>query len=112
MSSGVPQGSILGSLIFGIHKNNLSSIPQKCITQSYVDDTKLITSFQLKDNLNATTDWNGIHVKHVFQTTDIILNAIDKKKLTAVVLLDMSKAFDTVNHKTPSLKLPVSSGVP
>ena len=51
-------------------------------------------------------------MKHVFQTTDIILNPIDKKKLTAVVLLDMSKAFDSVNHKTPSLKLPVSSGEP
>lgn len=52
-------------------------------------------------------------MKHVFQTTDIILNAIDKKKLTAVVLLDMSKAFDTVNHETLIiLKSPVSSGVP
>jgi len=51
-------------------------------------------------------------VKHVCQTTDIILNAIDKKKLTAVVLLDMSKAFDTVNHMTLILKLHVSSGVP
>ena len=27
-----------------------------------------------------------------------ILNAIDGKKTTAVVLLDMSKAFDTINH--------------
>ena len=31
-------------------------LPQKCSTQSYVDDTKLITSFQLKDNLDAVTD--------------------------------------------------------
>ena len=31
-------------------------MPQKCSTQSYVDDTKLITSFQLKDNLDAITD--------------------------------------------------------
>ena len=34
-----------------------------------------------------------------------ILNAIDKKKLTAVVLLDMSKAFDSANHETLILKL-------
>jgi len=31
-------------------------MPQKRSTQSYIDDTKLITSFQLKDNLDAITD--------------------------------------------------------
>ena len=41
----------------------------------------------------------------VIETTDTILNAIDKKKLTAVVILDMSKAFDSVNHETLILKL-------
>lgn len=48
---------------------------------------------------------NGIHVKHVFETTNIILNSIGKEKLPAVVLLHMSKAFDSVNHKTLILKL-------
>ena len=46
----------MGPLLFSIYTNDLSSIPQKCSTQSYVDDTKLITSFQLKDNLDAITD--------------------------------------------------------
>ena len=56
VTSSVPQGSILGPLLFSIYTNDLSSIPQKCSTQSYVDDTKLNTSFQLKDNLDAITD--------------------------------------------------------
>ena len=56
VSSGVPQGSILGPLLFSIYTDDLASIPQKCSTQSYVDDMKLITSFQLKDNLDAITD--------------------------------------------------------
>ena len=41
----------------------------------------------------------------VIQTTDEILNAIDKKKLTAVVLLDLSKAFDSIDHRILLAKL-------
>ena len=41
----------------------------------------------------------------VNQTTDMILSAINKKQLTAVVLLDMSKAFDNVNHNMLLVKL-------
>jgi len=41
----------------------------------------------------------------VIQTTGMILSAIDKKQLTAVVLLDMSKAFDSINHNMLLVKL-------
>ena len=32
------------------------------------------------------------------QTTDIILKAIDKQHLTAVILFVMSKAFENIDH--------------
>jgi retron-type reverse transcriptase len=41
----------------------------------------------------------------LIETTDSILNAIDGKELTAVVLLDMSKAFDNIDHNILLLKL-------
>ena len=34
----------------------------------------------------------------LIRITDAILNSIDEKKTTEFVLLDMSKAFDTINH--------------
>jgi hypothetical protein len=37
--------------------------------------------------------------------TDDIFNAVDQHKLTCLVLLDYSKAFDTIDHKILLLKM-------
>ena len=42
---GVPQGSILGPVLFTIYVNDLLSVPKRCISASYVDDCKLYLSF-------------------------------------------------------------------
>ena len=34
----------------------------------------------------------------LIRTADAILSAVDQKKITAVIVLDMRKAFDTINH--------------
>ena len=55
----------------------------------------------LKDRLASTQ--SGNKRRHSTETSiihsnDFILNAMDNKKLTASVFLDMSKAFDSLNH--------------
>ena len=47
---GVPQGSILGPLLFSIYVNDLPEVPRHCSTECYVDDTKLSVSFNLYDS--------------------------------------------------------------
>ena len=45
----IPQGSILAPLLFSIRTNDLTSVPIKCMAKSYVDDTNLLISFDLKE---------------------------------------------------------------
>ena len=45
-------------------------------------------------------------------STDTILEAVDKKELTAIVYLDMSKAFDSINHSILLQKLKAIGLVP
>ena len=39
---GVPQGSILGPLLFSTYVNDLPEVPRHCSTECYVDDTKCL----------------------------------------------------------------------
>ena len=45
LKCGVPQGSILGPVLFTIYVNDLLSVPEHCKSACYVDDSKLYLSF-------------------------------------------------------------------
>ena len=50
------------------------------------------------NQLSGNKQWHSMEIS-VIQTTDEILSAINKKKLTAVVLLDLSRAFDIIDNQ-------------
>ena len=80
--SGVPQGSILGPLLFSIYVNDLPSAAKKCSSESYVDDTKLLLSFRINDSNTALTDLNEdlIRMRNWCFDNLLLLNP-DKTKL-------------------------------
>ena len=82
LSSGVPQGSILGSLLFSIYTNDLPSVPRNCLTQCYVDDTKLQISFKMRDCSIAMNNLNSdlLLIRNWCFNNFLLLNP-DKTKL-------------------------------
>jgi hypothetical protein len=68
-----------------------------------------LTSY-LTINRRPSVHQSGNKTWHATETslihsTDSILKAIDQKKVTAVILLDMSKAFNSINHNILLAKL-------
>jgi hypothetical protein len=47
LSYGIPQGSVLSPFLLNIYTDSLSSVPNSCSLESYVDDSKTFLSFSL-----------------------------------------------------------------
>ena len=58
IQSGVPQGSILGPILFSIYVNDLPSVPQCCKSRTYVDDNKLYITFPVQQCASIVEDIN------------------------------------------------------
>ena len=82
VASGVPQGSILGPLLFSIYMNDLTLVPQHCSVQCYVDDIKLLLSFPLQVKLRVVAEINQElkRVRNWCFDNQLLLNP-DKTKL-------------------------------
>ena len=64
VSSGIPQGSILGPILFVIHINDLPEVV-KCGTYLFADDTKIFRhiktkegALQLQSDINSLAQWS------------------------------------------------------
>ena len=80
--SGVSQGSIVGPILFRIYVNDLHLGPRSCLTESYVDDTKLYISFPVHDWAKAVAELKVdlLHIRNWCFENRLLLNP-DKTKL-------------------------------
>ena len=91
---GVPQGSILGPVLFTIYVNDLLSVPKRCISASYVDDCKLYLSFspaELSTSISALNE-DLIRISQWCCKHSLVINP-DKTKVRVPQLLQKLSSF-------------------
>jgi hypothetical protein len=80
LSTGVPQGSILGPLLFIIYINELKKICTQGNVSQYADDTQLYCSTQSPESLNTQLKNQLITLDNWFHKNKLKLN-VDKTQL-------------------------------
>ncbi len=100
VSCGVPQGSILGPLLFTIVINNITEQIKKCRILLYADDTVIFTSDKDSNKIEESLNTEFNNVAKWFTSNNLVLNL--KKTKTEFVL------FGTHQKLTKSEKVSIS----
>ena len=105
MSAGVPQGSLLGLLLFNIFMNDLTLAIRDCRLLSYADDTKLHLSRKDPQAVEHGINLDLTNTIQWFQQNGMIANP---DKYQALVLGNTAHDFDINCEEKP---IPVSSEI-
>ena len=80
----------------------VSKVCEKIVLEQFTD--YLVSNNRLTSHQSGNKKYHSTETLNVF-IMDSILESMDKKQLTALVLLDLSKAFDSINHNRLLRKL-------
>jgi len=87
MSMGVPQGSILGPLLFSLYINDLPSVCSDVCIQMYADDTVIYTHGKNSQQVAEKLTQSMVHVSEWLHQSSLKLN------------INKSQCFEIKHHK-------------
>ena len=96
LTVGVPQGSIMGPVLFTLYVNDLFRVPKHCEPLGYVDDTKLFLGFpasELDDVISAVNE--DLKEISIWCCRNSLLINPDKTKLLYVGVPQLMRTLPT-----------------
>ena len=96
LTVGVPQGSIMGPVLFSLYVNDLFRVPKHCEPLGYVDDTKLFLGFpasELDDVISAVNE--DLKEISIWRCRNSLFINPDKTKLLYVGVPQLMRTLPT-----------------
>lgn len=107
--SGVPQGSILGPLLFIVYTADILKAIQNCTVQAYADDTQVYIHFNHDDYLHATDLVNADlqKIKQVSEEHNLNLNSSKSCVMIFGNRNNVKLLKDNIDIKIDGVSLPI-----
>jgi len=106
VNCGVPQGSILGPLLFLIFFNDFPDVLEKCQVVQFADDTVVYVSANNAKDIESLLNNYLRHISHYFQQNELVINL--KPGKTEFLLFGTSKRLACL-HESVNLTF---NGIP